>query len=330
MKKIIKNIIKENNVERTAKQFFIVAKTLANKWDDQKFEYWSADNDPWERNQVIEEISKLVGLTSISDLSASEIFWLAYDNKEGLRDGTIKSYLDLTERNLNTYVVRLSESENEYVLYEYDVLVEAYDEQDVKNAVYNDDDGEYHWWDWEKDWYKSTIPGGYFLREVVESELTDNDVLGEPKLVRIEDNTSRKGSLKEQIKASPVENDILSELKELINTWDGCEEGMRVACKYKNQVQKLIDQYKNKGLYEHRDNFTSHSNEPHIGEPVVNTNPGCTHYKSEGFIEDINDLPDDKGTTITYIVTNNGDTYKEGDILTKTMDQLSPIDFDDY
>ena len=117
MKKIIKNIIKENNVERTAKQFFIVAKTLANKWDDQKFEYWSADIDPWERNQVIEEISKLVGLTSLSDLNAAEIFWLAYDNKEGLRDGTIKSYLGLTERNLNTYSVRLSESENEYVLY---------------------------------------------------------------------------------------------------------------------------------------------------------------------------------------------------------------------
>ena len=325
MKKIIKNIIKENNVERTAKQFFIVAKTLANKWDDQKFEYWSADNDPWERNQVIEEISKLVGLTSLSDLSAAEIFWLAYDNKEGLRDGTIKSYLGLTERNLNTYSVRLSESENEYVFYEYDVLVEAYDKQDVINKVYNDDDGEYHWWEWETDWYKSSIPNGYFHREVVESEITDNDVLGEPKLVSIVDNTSRKGSLKEQIKASPVENDILSELKELITTWDGCEEGMPVACKYKNQVQRLIDQYKNKGLYEHMDNFVSHSYEPEIGDNVVNTNPGCIHYKSEGFIEDIEDLPDDVGKIVTYVVNNNGESYKEGDRLIKTLDQIEPL-----
>ena len=82
------------------------------------------------------------------------------------------------------------------------------------------------------------------------------------------------------------------------------------------------------GIICSKDNFMSHYNEPHIGEPVVNTNPGCVHYKSEGFIEDINDLPGDKGTTITYRVTNNGNTYKEGDTLTKTMDQLSPMDFD--
>ena len=55
---------------------------------------------------------------------------------------------------------------------------------------------------------------------------------------------------------------------------------------------------------------------------MVNTNPGCVHYESEGVIEDIKDLPDDMGTAISYRVTNNGDSYIEGDILTKTPDQL--------
>jgi len=31
------------------------------------------------------------------------------------------------------------------------------------------------------------------------------------------------------------------------------------------------------------------------------------------------------GTVVLYTVTNNGPTFKSGDVLTKTMDQLEPI-----
>ena len=38
------------------------------------------------------------------------------------------------------------------------------------------------------------------------------------------------------------------------------------------------------------------------------------------------DLPDMVGKVAVYTVTNNGDTYSPGDKLTKTVDQLEPVD----
>ena len=56
---------------------------------------------------------------------------------------------------------------------------------------------------------------------------------------------------------------------------------------------------------------------------VVNTNPGCKHYKSVGIVKTINELPKDAGKTITYVCTNSGTNWNKGDELTKTLDQLS-------
>ena len=77
-------------------------------------------------------------------------------------------------------------------------------------------------------------------------------------------------------------------------------------------------------LYEH-DQFVSHSYEPSVGDKIVNNNPGCVHYRSEGIINNVDNLSNEAGRTITYIVTNDGDSFKKGDSLTKTMDQLTPI-----
>jgi hypothetical protein len=60
-----------------------------------------------------------------------------------------------------------------------------------------------------------------------------------------------------------------------------------------------------------------------IGSKVKNINPSCKHYGSEGVVEEIKDLPDEMGQVVKYKVTNDGDTYKQGDTLTKTIDQLT-------
>lgn len=52
------------------------------------------------------------------------------------------------------------------------------------------------------------------------------------------------------------------------------------------------------------------------GDTVKDTNPRCTHYGSVGKVVKIG-----KGRT-TFVVTNEGDTYKKGDKLTKTDNQL--------
>lgn len=67
-------------------------------------------------------------------------------------------------------------------------------------------------------------------------------------------------------------------------------------------------------------------NELQAGMRVLNVNPSCLHYGSEGLIQSINDLPDNMGKVIAYEVTNEGATYKKGDILTKTIDQLQTLE----
>ena len=243
MKNIIKNIIREQVVDNTDKKYFITTKLIANRWDDNKFEEWvdMENTDRWYRNQEMEPIFKLLSL-SLNNEQSDEIFWLAYDNKEGLRDGSLNSYLELKKRPLKTYSIRVEELERQSVEHRFDVIIDAYSEEDATSEVRLNEDGEYHYWDWDNS------ESHQYFKEIYDSEFTERDIGLAKEVVTPPVN-------EEQIKASPIENDIMSELKELVNEWSGCEEGMVVACKYKNQVQELIDRYKNKGLYEHRNNF---------------------------------------------------------------------------
>ena len=114
MKNIIKNIIREQVVDNTDKKYFITTKLIANRWDDNKFEEWvdMENTDRWYRNQEMEPMFKLLGL-SLNNEQTDEIFWLAYDNKEGLRDGSLNSYLELKKRPLKTYSIRVEELERQ-------------------------------------------------------------------------------------------------------------------------------------------------------------------------------------------------------------------------
>jgi hypothetical protein len=62
------------------------------------------------------------------------------------------------------------------------------------------------------------------------------------------------------------------------------------------------------------------------GMRVLNVNASCKHFGSEGIIKEIKNLDNDMGQVIAYEVTNNGSNFKEGDILTKTIDQLNLLE----
>lgn len=62
------------------------------------------------------------------------------------------------------------------------------------------------------------------------------------------------------------------------------------------------------------------------GMRILNTNASCKHYNSEGIIKQIKDLPDNMGKIIAYEVINDGQTFKKGDILTKTIDQIKILE----
>lgn len=71
--------------------------------------------------------------------------------------------------------------------------------------------------------------------------------------------------------------------------------------------------------------YLSHNFEPNVGDFVKNTNSSCKHYGSEGEVYSIIPLENDAGTLCKYVCTNSGDDWDVGDILIKTLDQISPI-----
>jgi hypothetical protein len=62
------------------------------------------------------------------------------------------------------------------------------------------------------------------------------------------------------------------------------------------------------------------------GMRVLNVNANCKHFGSEGIVKKIKDLDNDMGKVVAYEVTNNGTNFKQGDILTKTIDQLNLLE----
>ena len=315
-----------------AKTIFFKATQILCKMKDDN---WFVDNEDrgenlWDRQSEMSTALKVLGIDDDAGLT-DKIFWAANDNREGIVDGSITGYGQLYLRALVQYDVPLYEAAREYKTISWVPQVECYSIADAMNTVVYDEDGVYDSYEWDSDKYNYNVEsdewdsegkeldGTISVVKVIYQAEKGSEPVGDPNLGKVQE------SIIEEMGPGPEENDIMSELQELVDEWYACEEGMEVACSYKNQVQEIIDRYKNKSLYEHTDNFTSHSNEPQIGDSVVNTNPGCKHYKSEGEIEDINELPDEIGKTITYRVTNNGESYTTGDILTKTPDQLESL-----
>jgi len=74
-----------------------------------------------------------------------------------------------------------------------------------------------------------------------------------------------------------------------------------------------------------------------VGDKVKNINPSCKHYGSEGVVKEILDLGirvegqsqgilEDIGYAVVYECTNEGMTWKKGDLLGKTEIQLERIE----
>ena len=59
-----------------------------------------------------------------------------------------------------------------------------------------------------------------------------------------------------------------------------------------------------------------------VGDKVRNVNAECKHYGSEGIVKEIRDLPEDMGYAVIYECTNDGSSWKKGDMLGKTEIQL--------
>jgi hypothetical protein len=57
-----------------------------------------------------------------------------------------------------------------------------------------------------------------------------------------------------------------------------------------------------------------------VGDTVRNINPSCQHYRSVGKVVGV-----DLDGNISYKVNNQGATYKPGDVLVKSAEQLLKV-----
>lgn len=57
-----------------------------------------------------------------------------------------------------------------------------------------------------------------------------------------------------------------------------------------------------------------------VGDTVRNINPSCQHYRSIGKVVSV-----DLDGNISYKVNNQGATFKPGDVLTKSAEQLLKV-----
>ena len=63
-----------------------------------------------------------------------------------------------------------------------------------------------------------------------------------------------------------------------------------------------------------------------VGDKVKNINAQCKHYGSEGVVKEIRELSEDMGYAVIYQATNDGATWKKGDMIGKTEIQLEKIE----
>jgi hypothetical protein len=199
----------------------------------------------WHRQEEMGTALKVLGIEGDGSGLADKIYWAANDNRIGILDGSITSYDQLWLRPLVEYKVPLFENAREWKTVYWAPKVECYSKEDAFNTVLYDEDGLYDQWEWDGD------PSYHIDSDEWDSEGKELD--SEIEVVKTiypgeKGRESIKESINEEIGPSPEENDIMSELNELVQTWDGCEDGMPVACRYKNQVQELIDRYKSKPL----------------------------------------------------------------------------------
>ena len=219
---------------------FFKATELLTKMKD---EAWFRENEDrgestYYRGRDMETPLKVVGINNSG--VEDKVFWAAFDNREGLRDGSITNYDQLYLRPFKRYEAPMYETARVYKTISYIPKINAFSSEDAENNIMYDEDGAFH----SGEWYDE--PG--YEESDDDWETTDGpNSDGDIKQIGIvyDEQQGLNESLIKEMGPSPEENDIMSELNDLVQSWEGCEEGMPVACRYKNQVQELIDRYKN-------------------------------------------------------------------------------------
>ena len=224
---------------KISKRLFFTAVSLLSQEEDKSFFDDKSDmmnemDNPLYRRQEISDRLNVIGLSGMGYGGIiDKIFWAVVDNYDGLKDGTITDYNQLKLRNLTKYSVELSEVVREWNEYHWTVTLECFSPNDVRAEIHYDEDGEfvYYHWDYTSD-NIDTDNEGSIIQKISEAGTSHSE------------NNISESTIKEQIKASPEENDIISELLEITQGWEDGE--------HKKEVEGLIQKYISKPIDESR------------------------------------------------------------------------------
>ena len=194
----------------------------------------------YERTTDLDKYLKLVGVRNNSEGLSSKMLWAAIDNYEGVNVGGIISYDQLNLRPLKKFDIDCWEDVNEYKTIKYRVTTEAFATIDAENMVIYDDDGVYQQYDWPH------IDEEHHEYDVQDRGTEEPSDKGD---VYVHTDTNNYTDEKEdddqqitesKLKAGPEENDIISELEELLGNKELTEKNVR----------NILRKYKSKSLTE--------------------------------------------------------------------------------
>ena len=221
------------------------------------------DQNLWERTSQLDKYLKLVGVRQQSEGLSSKMLWAAIDNYEGINVGGIISYNQLNLRPLKKFDIDCYEDINEFKTIRYRVTTEAFAKIDVENMVIYDEDGEYQQYDWP------TIDEEHHEYEVQDRGTDEVIDKGDVYVhTNIDDYIDEKKDDFQQItesklKAGPEENDIISELEELLSNETLTEKN----------VKAILKRYKSKSLTEQSSWSTEMASQEDAKAPELNKQP---------------------------------------------------------
>ena len=224
------------NKQSITKSMFMKGVKLLVRYNSKSelYELVDGNQNLYERTDELDKYLKLVGVRQNSEGLSSKMLWAAIDNYEGINVGGIISYDQLNLRPLKKFDIKCFEDVNEFKTIWYMVTTEAFAKIDAKNMVIYDDDGEYQQWDWP-----------HIHEEHHEYEVQDRGTEEATDKGNIYVHTDEKEDEDQQItesklKAGPEENDIISELEELLGNKTLTEKN----------VKDILKKYKSKPLTE--------------------------------------------------------------------------------
>ena len=191
------------------------------------------DQNIYDRAEQLDKFTKLVGVRTNSEGLTSKILYAAIDNYEGIKNGSKTSYNQLYLRPLRKFEVEMFEDVNEYKTVYYTVTLDAFAEVDINNMINHDDDGEFHQYDWP---HIDVETHEYDLQD---RGIRDGSSLNQKGFVYTHTNSSHYDNeqiTESKLKAGPEENDIISELEELLGNKELTEKNVRnILTKYKTK-----------------------------------------------------------------------------------------------